>query len=158
MSGPQLTESGKEKMIIEAALMCAQEPLKVSDLRKLFIEPVPDKQIMVSWIRCVQTGQSGDLNWLRSRKAGVFRARPRSGRSLTAYILRNRPNIPARYWKRLRLSLTGNPSRGAISKQSAASLSIPKRYDNSKNEDGSTSLASAIRLDIRRFMQPRRPF
>src|SRR5260364_429849 len=33
-------------MIIEAALMCAQEPLKVSDLRKLFIEPVPAKHIM----------------------------------------------------------------------------------------------------------------
>ncbi len=46
MSRSQFTESGKEKIILEAALMCAQDPLKVSDLRKLFIEPVSDQHII----------------------------------------------------------------------------------------------------------------
>src|SRR5260363_188785 len=152
MSGPQLTESGKEKMIIEAALMCAQEPLKVSDLRKLFIEPVPDKHIMGFLDTLRADWSERGLELVEVAQGWRFQSAP----AVRAFL--DRLNLPARYWKRLRLSLTGNPSRGAISKKSAASLSIPKRYDNSKNEDGSTSLASAIRLDIRRFMQPRRPF
>src|SRR5260363_295136 len=142
MSGPQLTESGKEKMIIEAALMCAQEPLKVSDLRKLFIEPVPDKHIM------------GFLDTLRAdwSERGLELVEVAQG-----WRFQSAPAVRA-FLDRLNLEKPPKYSRAAISKKSAASLSIPKRYDNSKNEDGSTSLASAIRLDIRRFMQPRRPF
>src|SRR5260364_270141 len=90
MSGPQLTESGKEKMIIEAALMCAQEPLKVSDLRKLFIEPVPAKHIMgfLDTLRAAWSARGLEL--VEVAQGWRFRSAP----AVRAFLDRLKPEKP----------------------------------------------------------------
>ncbi len=93
MNGPLFTERVEEKMIVETALMCAPDPLKVSDLRRLFVEPVSDAHIvnLLDALRADWSGRGLEL----VEVVGGWRFQSTS--AMQVFLDRLNPEKPLRY-------------------------------------------------------------
>ncbi len=80
-------------MILEAALMCAQDPLKLSDLRKLFIEPMPDTHI-IGFLDALRTDWLGrGLELAKIAGGWRFQSTP----AVQVFLDRLNPEKPPKY-------------------------------------------------------------
>lgn len=81
------------KLVLETALICAQEPLKVSDLRKLFIDTVSGDTVraLLEEIRVEWDGRGVELVALAT--GWRFQSRPR----MREYLDRLNPEKPPKY-------------------------------------------------------------
>ncbi|GAB3628477.1 condensin subunit ScpB [Pandoraea terrae] len=81
------------KLVLETALICAQEPLKVSDLRKLFVDTVSGDTVrsLLEEIRADWDGKGVELVALAT--GWRFQSRPR----MREYLDRLNPEKPPKY-------------------------------------------------------------
>jgi chromosome segregation and condensation protein ScpB len=78
------------KIVLETALICAQEPLRVGDLRRLFADDVGADTIRFCSKSCATTGSSAGVELVALASGWRFQSRPEMREFLTGSIRRSR--------------------------------------------------------------------